>query len=46
MAKRLSQCLDPRLPAGVHQKALEAYALTFSILGVCVSSSLGEVMGR
>lgn len=34
IAKRLAQCLDPRLPSGVHQKTLEIYACVFAILGV------------
>lgn len=29
VSKRLAQCLNPSLPAGVHQKALEAYDLVF-----------------
>lgn len=33
VAKRLSQCLDPSLPSGVHQKALEVYNTVFSIIG-------------
>ncbi|KIH90365.1 DopA [Sporothrix brasiliensis 5110] len=33
VAKRLSQCLNPSLPSGVHQKALEVYNLVFSIIG-------------
>ncbi|KAF4982252.1 hypothetical protein FZEAL_2136 [Fusarium zealandicum] len=33
VAKRLSQCLNPSLPSGVHQKALELYNLVFSIVG-------------
>ncbi|CAK7268944.1 hypothetical protein SEPCBS119000_003317 [Sporothrix epigloea] len=33
VAKRLSQCLDPSLPSGVHQKALEVYNAIFSIIG-------------
>lgn len=36
VAKRLAQCLDPILPSGVHQKALEVYSCVFSILGVCL----------
>lgn len=32
VAKRLAQCLDPTLPSGVHQKALEVYAYVFSTL--------------
>ena len=34
VAKRLAQCLDPMLPSGVHQKALEGYAYVFSTLSV------------
>ncbi|KAJ4008815.1 hypothetical protein NW752_008770 [Fusarium irregulare] len=33
VAKRLSQCLNPSLPSGVHQKALELYSLVFSVIG-------------
>src|SRR6478735_9670478 len=33
VAKRLSQCLNPSLPSGVHQKALELYNLIFSVIG-------------
>ncbi|CAK7216411.1 hypothetical protein SCUCBS95973_002803 [Sporothrix curviconia] len=33
VAKRLSQCLNPSLPSGVHQKALEVYNIVFSIIG-------------
>ncbi|KAL1617211.1 hypothetical protein SLS54_007988 [Diplodia seriata] len=32
IATRLAQCLNPSLPSGVHQKALEVYAYIFSIL--------------
>ncbi|KAE9552234.1 hypothetical protein FO519_004543 [Halicephalobus sp. NKZ332] len=32
VAKRLSQCLHPALPSGVHLKALETYKQLFSIL--------------
>ncbi|KAF5970745.1 dopey [Fusarium coicis] len=32
VAKRLSQCLNPSLPSGVHQKALELYNLVFSVI--------------
>ncbi|KAF2650751.1 hypothetical protein K491DRAFT_119162 [Lophiostoma macrostomum CBS 122681] len=34
VALRLSQCLNPSLPSGVHQKALEVYGYIFSIIGV------------
>lgn len=34
VAKRLSQCLNPALPTGVHQRALELYAHIFSVIGV------------
>ncbi|KAF6810329.1 cellular morphogenesis regulator [Colletotrichum sojae] len=33
VAKRLSQCLNPSLPSGVHQKALEVYNYIFSAIG-------------
>lgn len=32
VALRLAQCLNPALPSGVHQKALELYGYIFSIL--------------
>ncbi|KAK8226176.1 cellular morphogenesis regulator dopa [Phyllosticta capitalensis] len=32
VATRLAQCLNPSLPSGVHQKALEVYAYIFSVL--------------
>ncbi|OCF74855.1 hypothetical protein I204_03697 [Kwoniella mangroviensis CBS 8886] len=34
VSKRLAQCLNPALPAGVHQRALDVYAHIFSIIGV------------
>lgn len=33
IAIRLAQCLNPALPSGVHQKALEVYAYIFSTFG-------------
>lgn len=33
VAKRLAQCLDPTLPSGVHQKALEVYNYIFEVIG-------------
>ncbi|KAF5515943.1 Protein dopey [Colletotrichum siamense] len=33
VAKRLSQCLNPSLPSGVHQKALEVYNYIFATIG-------------
>jgi hypothetical protein len=33
LARHLAHCLTPKLPAGVHQKALEVYDCIFSILG-------------
>ncbi|KAK1981440.1 Dopey, N-terminal-domain-containing protein [Colletotrichum cereale] len=33
VAKRLSQCLNPSLPSGVHQKALEVYSYIFATIG-------------
>ncbi|KAF9056037.1 Dopey, N-terminal-domain-containing protein [Panaeolus papilionaceus] len=34
VAKRLSQCLNPALPSGVHQKALEVYIHILGVLEV------------
>ncbi|WFD18345.1 hypothetical protein MCAP1_000546 [Malassezia caprae] len=34
VAKRLSQCLNPALPSGVHARALEVYTHIFSVIGV------------
>lgn len=34
VAKRLSQCLNPALPTGVHQRALEVYTHILAVLGV------------
>ncbi|ODO06352.1 hypothetical protein L198_01584 [Cryptococcus wingfieldii CBS 7118] len=34
VGKRLAQCLNPALPSGVHQRALDVYAYIFSIIGV------------
>lgn len=36
VAKRLAQCLNPALPTGVHQRALEVYVHILSVLGVCL----------
>ncbi|KAI0690744.1 Dopey, N-terminal-domain-containing protein [Cytidiella melzeri] len=33
VAKRLSQCLNPALPTGVHQRALDVYAHILAVLG-------------
>ncbi|KAK4105296.1 hypothetical protein N658DRAFT_114520 [Parathielavia hyrcaniae] len=33
VAKRLSQCLNPSLPSGVHQKTLEVYSYVFHVIG-------------
>ncbi|KAL5614715.1 uncharacterized protein BROUX77_000552 [Berkeleyomyces rouxiae] len=33
VAKRLAQCLNPQLPSGVHQKALEVYSYVFDMIG-------------
>ncbi|KAK1600247.1 Dopey, N-terminal-domain-containing protein [Colletotrichum navitas] len=33
VAKRLSQCLNPSLPSGVHQKTLEVYSYIFAMIG-------------
>ncbi|WVQ73679.1 hypothetical protein IAR50_003259 [Cryptococcus sp. DSM 104548] len=34
VGKRLAQCLNPALPSGVHQRALDVYTFIFSIIGV------------
>lgn len=34
VASRLAQCLNPALPSGVHQKALEVYTYIFATFGV------------
>jgi hypothetical protein len=34
VAKRLAQCLNPALPNGVHQRALDVYAHILAALGV------------
>lgn len=39
VALRLSQCLNPSLPSGVHQKALDVYSSILSFLG---SATLGQ----
>ena len=33
VGKRLAQCLNPALPSGVHQKALEVYSYIFDTIG-------------
>lgn len=38
--KRLSQCMNPNLPAGVHQKALEVYDIIFTKIKVSHSISM------
>lgn len=39
VAKRLAQSLNPSLPSGVHQKALEIYEYIFELIGVRISIS-------
>ena len=34
LSKRLSQCLNPALPTGVHQRALDVYSHILAVLGV------------
>ncbi|WFD29679.1 hypothetical protein MSPP1_000689 [Malassezia sp. CBS 17886] len=34
VAKRLSQCLNPALPSGVHTRALDVYRHIFTVIGV------------
>ncbi|KAL7276289.1 hypothetical protein RUND412_000703 [Rhizina undulata] len=33
ISKRLAQCLNPRLPSGVHQKTIEVYSYIFQLIG-------------
>jgi len=40
VAKRLAQCLNPALPTGVHQRALEVYVHILSVLEVISSLML------
>jgi hypothetical protein len=42
VAKRLSQCLNPALPTGVHQRALDVYAHILAVLGVSSFISASE----
>lgn len=37
VAKRLSQCLNPALPNGVHQRALDVYSHVLAVIGVRLS---------
>ncbi len=38
VAKRLAQCLNPALPTGVHQRALDVYSHVLAVLGVrCIN---------
>jgi hypothetical protein len=34
VSKRLAQCLNPALPSGVHQRALDVYSHVLAVLGV------------
>jgi hypothetical protein len=40
VAKRLAQCLNPALPTGVHQRALEVYVHILAVLGVRIMLSV------
>lgn len=42
VAKRLAQCLNPALPAGVHQRALDVYSHLLAVLGVRVFIYMGK----
>lgn len=41
VSKRLAQCLNPSLPSGVHQKALEVYTYIFGLIKVR-TAEIGE----
>jgi len=38
VSKRLSQCLNPALPTGVHQRALDVYSHILAVRGVGIST--------
>lgn len=40
VAKRLSQCLNPALPTGVHQRALDVYTHILGVIGVRIYGSI------
>jgi hypothetical protein len=42
VAKRLSQCLNPALPTGVHQRALDVYSHILRVLGVSDLAASGS----
>jgi hypothetical protein len=44
VAKRLAQCLNPALPTGVHQRALDVYSHIFSVIGV--RTAQGSILQR
>lgn len=45
VASKLAQCLNPSLPSGVHQRALEVYTYIFSTFGVAhVAEHLTEYL--
>lgn len=45
IASKLAQCLNPSLPSGVHQRALEVYTYIFSTFGIAhVSEHLTEYL--
>lgn len=46
VALRLAQCLNPTLPSGVHQKALEVYDYIFSTISVCPFHTPAGQVGR
>lgn len=41
VAKRLAQCLNPALPNGVHQRALDVYSHVLAVIGVGASYKPG-----
>ena len=43
VAKRLAQCLNPALPTGVHQRALDVYVYILNTIGVRMSLSLPDL---
>ena len=45
ISKRLAQCLNPQLPAGVHETALEIYEIILKDILIKNNNCLGESLG-
>lgn len=40
VGKRLAQCMNPALPTGVHQRALDVYSHILAVIGVTIFSPI------